>query len=304
MKKIVKRIALAMLLLVVLGTTGLAVAVVARENRKFDAPYPEVTASQDPAVIERGRYLANGPAHCVACHETSFAGGLSFHLPIGTIYARNVTPDVKTGIGRYSDREIARVLRYGVHPSGRAMLPFMPFADLSDDDLTAVVSYLRSVPPIDHSVPASDYNLLGRAAKAFLLEPKGPTGVPPAHVEPAPTAEYGKYIANTIANCSGCHTRRSPRTGEQLGVAFAGGMTVESHTAPGTKFVTPNLTPDPTTGHIYAWSEDVFVARFRNAVATASPMPWAQFRTMTDNDLRALYRFFRSLRPAKMGQAL
>jgi hypothetical protein len=153
-------------------------------------------------------------------------------------------------------------------------------------------------------VPENDFNVIGRAAKAFLLEPSGPTAPPSPRVTPAATAEYGEYLANTVANCSGCHTRRSMRTGEQLGVAFAGGLEVESHSEPGTKFVTPNLTPHPETGHITQWSEDVFVARFKNGVATASPMPWDAYRNMTDGDLRALYRYLRSLPPARTGSAL
>ncbi len=313
MKRVLKRVAIGLAVFLILGISGLAIAVAVRQNRTFDAPYPDIHASTDPAVIERGRYLVTGPAHCTACHalasdhgkaEPHLAGGFAFELPIGTIYARNITPDEHTGIGRYSDKEIARVLRYGVHPSGRAMLPFMPFNDMADDDLTAVISYLRSRPAIDHAVPASDFNLLGRFAKAFLVEPVGPSHAPAAHANPAQTAEYGGYIANTIANCGGCHTRRSLRTGEQLGVAFAGGMEMESHTQPGTTFVTPNLTPDPASGHLTAWTEDQFVARFRNAVETPSPMPWSSFKNLTDDDLRALYRYFRSLPPVMKGQAI
>ena len=304
MKKLLKRIAIGFALLLVFGTTAFAVAVVARENRTFSAPYPEIHASNDPAVIARGEYLVRGPAHCVACHEDDLRGGLRFDLPVGAIYSRNITPDEATGIGRYSDRELARVLRYGVHPDGRAVLPFMPFADLADDDLTAVISYLRSRPAISNRVPDHEFNIVGRIAKAFVLEPKGPTATPRAHVEPTPTAEYGAYIANTVANCGGCHTRRNMRTGAAIGVAFAGGTTIESHRVPGQTFLTPNLTPDPKTGHLSAWSEEVFVARFKNAVPTASPMPWGEFRNLTENDLRALYRYLRSLPPATTGQAL
>src|SRR5687768_10753355 len=100
-------------------------AVLVRSNRTFDAPYPDVTASTDPLVIERGRYLAYGPAHCVNCHTPNdeeeaikagatplLRGGHRFDLPFGAVYSRNLTPDAETGIGRYSDRELARVLRH------------------------------------------------------------------------------------------------------------------------------------------------------------------------------------------------
>jgi mono/diheme cytochrome c family protein len=305
MKKILKRIAIGLTLFLVLGTTGLAVAVKLREHRTFDAPYPVIHASSDPAVIERGRYLALGPAHCVDCHaepgqppsaEPHLSGGLAFHLPVGTFYVANITPDAETGIGRYTDPELARTLRYGVHPSGRAMLPFMPFAEMADDDLTAVISYLRSRPPMQHEVPAHDVNLLGRFVKAFILEPTGPKNLVPKTVMQGPTVEYGKYLANNVANCSGCHTERNMRTGAPIGEPFAGGMELPSHKADAT-FVSVNLTPDPTSGHIYQWSEEQFIARFRHAVETPSPMPWSSFKTMADDDLRALYRYLRSLPP-------
>jgi mono/diheme cytochrome c family protein len=306
MKKILKRVLIGLAAFLVLGTAGLAIAVKVREHRTFDAPYPDLRASADPAIIARGRYLALGPAHCRDCHtepgapasdEPRLSGGVAFHTPVGTFYTPNITPDPTTGIGRYTDAELARALRYGVHPTGRAMVPFMPFANMADDDLTAVISYLRSRPPEHHAVPRHDINLLGRFVKAFILEPTGPTGEVAKTVERGPTAAYGRYLANFVSNCTGCHTEHDMKTGEAIGEPFAGGMELESHSHPGTRFVTPNLTPDPTSGHITAWTEDQFVARFRHAVETPSPMPWRSFSTMTDDDLRALYRYLRSLPP-------
>lgn len=215
--------------------------VVLRANRTFDAPYPDIHASTDPAVIARGRYLVTGAAFCTSCHgqldpatsapvlevEPHLTGGIAFHLPIGTIYAPNITPDKTTGIGRYTDPEIARVLRYGVHPSGSSTLPFMPFTDLSDDDLTAIVSYLRGRPAIEHAVRAAELNLIGRVANALVIEPRGPMKPIRAHVPSGPTAEYGEYLASSVANCRGCHTRSDRRTGEVEGVSFAGGSALE-----------------------------------------------------------------------------
>ena len=298
-KRFLKRAVFATVLLLVLCTTGLAIAVVVRENRTFDRPYPEIHASTDPAVIERGRYLAMGPAHCVSCHgnaQGDLVGGMAFHLPVGTVRSANITPDRETGIGRYRDEELARVLRYGVHPSGRAMLPFMPFADLADSDLVAVISYLRSRPAIHHEVPASEFNLVGRFAKAFLLEPTGPTRPVRATITPAPTVAYGEYLVNSVGNCVGCHTQRSPRTGEPTGPLLGGGMELESHTSPGQKFISPNLRQG---GHLESWTEDAFVRRFQNGFATASPMPWETFARMTEDDLRAIYRYLRTLPGAK-----
>ncbi len=132
-----------------------------RQNLKFEAPYPEIRASQDTAVIAKGKHLVNAIAHCMDCHsrtngdslldldkEVPLSGSVAFKLPVGTIYSANITSDPVYGIGRFDDGQIARVLRYGVHPDGTAVYDFMPFHNLSDEDLTAVISYLRTQKPI------------------------------------------------------------------------------------------------------------------------------------------------------------
>jgi mono/diheme cytochrome c family protein len=304
MKRILLRFALVVLPILASGATALAVAVAAREDRTFDRPYPEIQASRDPAVVERGRYLATGPAHCVDCHGEDLSGGIAWNLPVGTFRAPNITPDRETGAGRYRDEELARALREGVHPSGRAMLPFMPFANLTDADLTAVLSYIRSVPAVRKEVQDEDLTWLGRFFRAFLLEPTGPRGEVPPALPPEPTVAYGEYLVNDVANCVGCHTQRDLRSGEYIGPKLAGGMTVETHGDTPLSFITPNLTPDPETGRITAWSEDVFVARFKNAPPSPSAMPWETFRRMTDEDLRALYRYLRTLPPVRTPEGL
>src|ERR1044071_9103960 len=140
MKRLLKYVVRAAAAVAALALLLVAVVLV-RANRTFEAPYPEIHASTDPRVIARGAYLAYGPAHCVNCHTSGEAqkaatetgatpplfGGNIFHLKVGNVYTPNLTPDKETGIGRYSDRELARVLRHGVMPDGRAALPFMEF---------------------------------------------------------------------------------------------------------------------------------------------------------------------------------
>jgi mono/diheme cytochrome c family protein len=298
-------------LLVATGT----IAVLVRENRTFTAPAVDLHASSDPAVIARGRYLVSGPGHCAECHgapeqqaaraaghEIPLSGGVEFVLPVGTFRVPNLTSDPDTGLGRLADGDLARVLRYGVRPDGRGMLPFMPFANLADDDLTAIISYLRSLPPVHHAVQPHHVNVLGRIVKAFVIAPKGPKGPVLASMPPAETPEYGRYLAHNVANCVGCHTRVDMRTGEPVGPAFGGGMVIESMTATGNKFVTPNLTPEPRWGWIASWPEEVFVARFKQGLLRAgSPMPWNAFRNMSDGDLRALYRYLRTVKAVEGG---
>ena len=290
----------------------LFVVVQVRQNRTFDAPYPELAAVDDSAVIERGRYLVFGPAHCGACHapaemveqaalegEPPLTGGFEYPLPFGTLQFPNITPDPETGIGRYTDAEVARVLRYGVKPNGQALLPVMEYQNISDEDIVAILSYLRSRPPVRREIPPTDLNFMGKALKAFMFTPKAPTGTPPAR-SPAEeaTVERGEYLANRVAQCAQCHTRRNMADLSFAGPRFAGGAVLNEPFAPDLTFVTPNLTPDPETGALAGWTEDQFVARFRAGRAVeGSPMMWELFQRMSDTDLRAIYRYLMSLEP-------
>jgi mono/diheme cytochrome c family protein len=288
---------------------ALVVAVMVLERRTYDPGYPALRASADPAVIARGRYLVHGPAHCVDCHsapgavaggERALSGGVEFRLPIGTIRSANLTADRDTGIGAMRDEEIARSLRYGVRRDGRALAPFMPFGDLSDADLAAIISYLRTQRPVKNQVETRALNPLGHLVAAFVLKPKGPTAPIAAQVPAQATADYGRYLAHNVANCVGCHTQRDMRTGQFTGPTLAGGLAMKSETLAGVAFVTPNLTPAARTGRIAGWTEEVFVARFQMGKgAEGSPMPWASFGRMSDDDLRALFRYLKSVRPVE-----
>jgi mono/diheme cytochrome c family protein len=303
MKRTAKRLGLGIGGLLLLAATVLVTTAHLRWDRTFDAPVPDIQASTDPAVIARGEYLARGPAHCVDCHtapgKPELSGGFEWQIPLGTIRSPNITPDPVTGIGRRTDAELARILRYGVRHDGRAAMAFMEFQHLSDEDLVAVISYLRSLEPVNNPVPDHDFNLMGKALMSFLIQPVGPTSAPPA-TSPAegPTLERGAYLANSVANCAGCHTERDMTNGSYLKPRFAGGFVMPLDSDPTRAFVTPNLTPDPATGHIVGWSEDRFIARFRAGKAFEdSHMPWAAFNSMSDDDLRAVYRYLTSLEP-------
>lgn len=281
---------------------GLSLTIASRQNLHYDAPYPNIHASTDSAVIARGKHLVYSSAHCIDCHqranadslialgqEVPLSGGVLFDLPVGKIYSKNITPDKETGIGKYTDVEIARALRYGVHPDGTVVYDFMPFHNTSDEDLIAMISYLRAQHPVHNAVPDHQLNLMGNAVKAFLVKPAGPTGEVPRSVLPDTTAVYGRYIAMHLAECNGCHTKRD-MAGAVIGEPFGGGNNIEG-------FITPNLTPDPT-GRIYKWTKQDFISRFRKGkLIPGSPMPWRSFGRMTDDELTALYNFLKSLKP-------
>jgi mono/diheme cytochrome c family protein len=304
--KIARRIGAVLLVVIV----GLVITVLVRWDRTFDAPVPDIHASTDSAVIARGRYLAYGPAHCAYCHNTTetaaaldrgeqppLSGGAVFAIPVGTFRTPNLTPDSATGIGAVSDGQLARMLRHGVRRDGRAAVPFMNYHALSDADLTALVSFLRSQPPVSHLVPPHDLNLLGKAVMAFVIKPIGPASNPPSESPPVgSTVERGAYLVGAVAECADCHTERSMVDGHFTGPRLAGGSAFPVEGEPDLMVVPPNLTPDPKTGRIAAWTEDQFVARFRRGpLIPETPMPWKAFGRMTDDDLRAIYRYLRTV---------
>ncbi len=178
------------------------------------------------------------------------SGGYEFDIPPGKLRTPNLTPYEETGIGKYTDGELARALRRSVKHDGRVLSPFMPFQDISDDDLTAIISFLRSQPAVKNNVQPVEYSFLGKTILAFsLIKPMEPTATPPKSVAIDSTAEYGGHIANSVANCRGCHSDRDMKTGAFTGKPFAGGLLmVPDKLSKGYAFVTPNLTPDKTTG--------------------------------------------------------
>jgi mono/diheme cytochrome c family protein len=297
----------------VLFLAGFAVFVATRQNLRFDGPLPDIAASTDSSVIEHGRYLARYVANCGACHgapalmdvlpvaDVPLSGGLQWDIPPGVFHAPNITPHDGTGIGAVSDGELARALRYGIGADGRALLPFMEMQGLADDDLAAIISYLRRQDPVEHAVPAHTYTLLGRIVRATALaNPIGPVETPPAAAPREVGIERGGYLAGSVANCWACHTERSPNTGELLGPRYSGARSMPGEAGFDTVWAPSNLTRDPKTGVLARMSEDAFVARFQaGPLLPGSPMPWKAYQGMREDDLRSIHRFLMSLDPVE-----
>jgi mono/diheme cytochrome c family protein len=312
---VIRRILVGLLVVILVVVAAIAFYVASRQNLRFDStPYPEIAASTDSAVIERGRYLVRDLVVCTACHgdpknprstkagaDIALTGGRRWDIPPGTFYSRNITPDSATGIGGFEDRAIARALRNGVGHDGRALLPFMEVQGLSDDDLTAVISYLRSQAPVHNVVPAHRYNLLGKVVKATVLaNPVGPKHAPPRVSPRGATVENGAYLVESVALCGGCHTQRDMATGQFTGPPFGGGTGMVESEDPTTSWSPPNLTSDPATGRLGIMSEDAFVARIRAGRAyPGSPMPWEGYGRLAEDDLRAIYRFLKTVPAVK-----
>ena len=247
------------------------------------APAPNLTVEGTPEQIARGRYLAG--VACVACHGAKesgnfpLSGGSDFAgeipIPIGSMIVANLTP---SGIlANRTDGELFRTLRYGFGKGQRAaMMSFLPYGQLSDEDTQAIIAFLRSQEPVQTEMNGGDdINILG----AILLyglglqplpeKPKGVVTAPPKGAN----AEYGKYVA-TFGECRGCHGPNM--TGE-----------------PATMFAPAFPNPRPYAGTL---TLEQFIAMMRtgvrpNGIALAPPMPWKNAAAMSDDDLAALYAY-------------
>lgn len=304
--------------LLVLAVVGLVVYVQVSWDKTFELPATGITASTDPEVIARGEYLVQGPLHCTACHVTGHqeafgtppdqalvpAGGQEWNMgPLWTLRAANLTPDPETGIGRYSDEHLARVIKYGVGEDGK-LRPFMAvgLSTVPDEEIRAVISYLRSLPAVKREIPKDELKFVGKALIAIgAVRPRGNTALTRVAPTAEPTVERGEYLARGPAMCQHCHSPVDMMDGLNLvGAAFSGCFEPEPGTASPEKMeiCPPNLTPHPTAGHITGWTEEAFVGRMKSGFShPETRMPWRNFARMTDSDIRSIYRFLRTLPP-------
>lgn len=265
-----------------------------------------MTFERTPARVERGRYLANAVIGCVICHSErdttapgapprkgrEYGGAVIADEPGYRVIAPNLTPDVETGAGGWTDDMLARAIREGVGHDGRALGGLMwwwSFRFLADEDLASIIVYLRSLPPVRNALPPrilSADQERERAARARPLT----TPVPVRDL--SDPVERGRYLID-IADCSGCHSAWEAKFNPGI---FAGGNRIERLL--GTS-VSANLTPDPAA--LGGWSEEAFATVVRTGKGgTLHPaMPWVAYRHMTDEDLRAIFLALRQTPPVR-----
>ena len=271
------------------------------DNRKF-----EPTAAR----LERGKYLTHAVAGCADCHSPhdwsqhdapvpegrEFAGqdfSILKGLP-GHIVAPNLTPDAETGAGQWSDDTLARAIREGIGHDGRALFPFMPyehFRSLSDEDLASIIVYLRSVPAVRNALPKTEIIF---PVKYLIRSVPQPLTAPVAPPDISDPVKRGAFLVN-LAACGECHTPQV--RGQPIqGMNFAGGLMFDG---PWGKVASANLTPDPSG--IPHYDETRFVETMRTGYVGARKlsqiMPWHAFRNMTDEDLKSIFAYLRTLPP-------
>jgi mono/diheme cytochrome c family protein len=279
-------------------------------------PPSSATVARTPERVERGRYLAESVLGCMDCHAkhdlTHFgnpitgpmgAGGDCFgaqeKFP-GTLCMPNLTPDPETGLGTWSDGEIARAVREGVGRDGRALFPIMPYGEyraLSDSDTDAVVAYLRALPPVRNPVPRADIDF---PVKFFIKLAPTPLDGPVPDPNRQDRVALGHYLAR-VSGCIACHSpvdqRHQPLAGQEL----SGG---QEFTGPFGVLRSANLTPHATG--LGNRDEAAFVGMFKAfdvpvadlPVVTPKDgtiMPWLSRARMTEADLGAIYAYLRTV---------
>src|SRR5690242_5598339 len=252
--------------------------------------------------LERGTYLMRGIVACGNCHTPKgpqgdvpgmeLAGGVIFQEDVFTAVSPNITPDPETGIGKWTDAQIIAAIREGKRPDGTIIGPPMPIAlyrGMADDDVNAIVVYLRSVKPIANKAAKSQY--------------KGP--LPPSYGSPvtsvAPVAQtdkvnYGRYLAGPLGHCMECHSTPGTNGAPDLvNHPGAGGM---HFNGPWGVSYAPNITPAALGKYS---DEDIKNAITKGVRPDGSrlmpPMAYSYYSNIAPADLDAIVAYLRTLKP-------
>jgi mono/diheme cytochrome c family protein len=282
--------------LFLVGILAIAAAVVfgltqVRLTHTYAIAAETVAMPTDPEGVARGQHVAT-ISGCVDCHGPDLAGRVFFDNPmVGRFVASNLTRG-NGGVGaRFGDADWIRAIRHGVRPDGKPLLvmPAKEYFGLSDEDLGALIGYLKTLPPVDRELPRSSVSPMGRVLMVALkdmailsAERIDHTAARPAAPTPGITREYGAYLA---VRCTGCH-----------------GDTLSGGKIPGTPPDWPpalNLTPYEGAAAA-VWSEPQFIHAMRTGMTPAGRqldrkyMPWPVLGQMTDEELKALWMYLQA----------
>ena len=261
----------------------------AQLNKTYDFAPSNITIPTDQASIEFGKHRAE--TLCESCHGKDLSGDNLLNDPMmGRLDAPNLTAG-EGGIGREfsSDEDYVRAIRHGIDPAGKPI--FMPAvtstSQLSDEDLGAIIAYLKTIPPVDNVTAGQQLKPLAKILMGAGQFPKLPAEVVNHEIHlTAPargvSVEYGNYLVSTN-DCRECH-------GQNLAGA--------EYPDPTVYLITPNVTPG---GEIGFWPEDAFIKAIRTGVTpsghqlNADHMPWETYKLFTDDELKAIYVYLQSL---------
>jgi mono/diheme cytochrome c family protein len=276
---------LAALLTLILGlVTVVGAAGLVKLYTPGGTPVKTLTVAMTPENIARGEHLAN--TFCVECHsptgELPMIGGVDLGaglpMPLGKFVSVNLTP--AGPLADWSDGELLRILREGVAPDGTKliMMGAVRARYMSDQDLEAVIAYLRSQEPVvnDTPLPPDSPTLLGGIMLALGLVPVEPPVTTSVSAPPeGPTAEYGEYLVS-FQDCVVCH-----------GTKFDG------------KPSSPIVPVGANLAVVKGWTAEQFITTLRTGVdpsghQLSAEMPWKSVGRLTDLELTAIYEYLKT----------
>ncbi len=288
-KKVLKWIGISLLTIVILVVILYAVVYLSTQNRIdkiYNVTVQNLTIPSDSLSYEKGKHIAQNRG-CMGCHGANLGGFEAFMppgSPLGTLVAPNIT-NGKGGI-EYTDKDWIRTLRHGVNKEGKSVwfMPSHEVSHLSNQEMAALISFVKHQPPIDNTVPKKDIKPLGRI---LVFLDKFPL-LPAEHIDhnakyvdeiiPSVTPEYGAYLATT---CQGCHSKNY-KGGPPLGPE---GPAI------------PNISH---TGDVGKWKEQEFITVMRtgkrpDGKQLSDAMPYKYF-TFQDDELKAIYAFLHQVK--------
>ncbi|MDJ0366496.1 cytochrome c [Hymenobacter sp. H14-R3] len=291
--------------LLLLGA-GLAASIELRGIPHYAPPAGQAVVVATPARVALGQQLA--VSICADCHLNRSTGTLSGQpmpgLPaeFGKIYAANITQDPVHGIGRWTDGQLVGLLRTGVGPDGRYRVVMPSFVQMSDEDVSSLVAFLRSndswVKPTPVATPAQEPSFLLKALTNSVMQPTplptGPVVAPPA----SDAVAYGRYLVVGRYKCYDCHSR-DLKTNDALhpehSAGYLGGGTVmlDRGRRPVT---TRNLTMDENTG-LGDWTEAQFDHATRSGISPHGPLrePMPKFTRMSEAEAAAIWAYLQTV---------
>lgn len=273
---------------------------------------PSPTAAQD--LLARGEYLVEGIVGCGNCHNgrddngelvpgLEFAGNFVINEPNGpgpgglafTAIAPNITQHEEFGIGAWTDEEIENAIRFGISRDGRVLGPPMAFPyyqGISDEDMDAIIAYLRTIPGNDRQVEASTYYI--PLPPSWGEPPDAPVEAPPR----GNTAEYGEYVAHNLGHCTQCHTPLVEGVEDFSRIGAGGNIFPQPF-----GFTWAALTPNITPAALGNWTDDeikraIVYGISRDGRQLLEFMGFSFYELISDEDLDAIVTYLRSLPPS------
>ena len=251
---------------------------------------------------QAGQYLATA-GDCISCHTAPggkpFAGGLKMANQFGYLLTPNITPDLATGIGRYSKDDFFRVLHNGVNKKDQDLYPFMPYVaytKVTREDSDKIYDYLRTVQAVSNPIEVNHLNFPFNIRSSMIVWRELFFKVGSYKADPAQSAAWnrGAYLVEGLGHCSSCHSPRNLMGAIENSKAYTGSLIDGWYAL--------NLTSNPLTG-LGKWSaEDIArylkTGSYKGKTTALGPMQEVVHNStskLTDPDLLAMATYLKSI---------